>query len=539
MLLNRNIKIVISNGTTSYQSGTDFGITAGSMKLDEVLCDSEFSLKQLGASKFEVQCFNLSADVTGWNIVVTCETTSEPISTIPVFSGVIDSASTDNFGDFRDIVAYDRLYTLRDKDVGAWWDTFWSSRPTYTAVALPVGSPADNSYYELSGSTYALSSDTTVNVSKTYYYSVPIATIGDIRTALCNNVGLSYQSITLVNDAIQVKQYLTSANPSVHTQIKFGDLMSMICEINGVIGHINRSGTFEFITLDTTTSTIGDFEKVNAEFQDYETQTITGINVYESSEKLMYAYLDSTNAYKISGNIFTLTLDDYSILGTICSRILPKINTIRYTPCKIPMIVSDLNLQLGNKISTTYGTHYILSQSFSGSLLVDQTIECPAYGDVLRQDVSDINNNIIANQQYSTIMQTQERIQFEVRDTETKITGDLTKISDNVLTVTNTADGLTTSVSNIQTDIDDLSTRVNTQETHVQIAANGVTITQGTKGSYTLFTDSGMEIYVNSKKTAFAEADGFAATELMLGTDTTKWHLQEANGKKTLVFMRR
>lgn len=544
MRLNRLIKIVIGQGTTQYESGVDFGITAGSMKLDEVLCDGEFTLKQLGASKFEVQCFNLSEDVTGWNITVTSETTDSttPVVT-PVFSGIIDSSTTDNFGDFRDIIAYDRLHDLRDTDVGAWWDTFWSNNArNHNAVLMPVGSPVANGYVERVGTseTYEPSTDTTVNAQKTYYYSVSTATIGDIRTALCTAVGLTCESTTLVNDSIQVKKYLTSSNPSVHTQISFGDLMSMICEINGVIGHIDRDGTFVFITLDTSISTIGDFEQTSAEFEDYTTSLITGINVYESSEKLMYAYQDSANTYKISGNFFTLTVDDYSILGTICSRILPKINTITYTPCTINMVVSDLDLHVGNKFQTSYGTHYIMSQSYSGSLLVDQTLTCSAYGDVLRQDVSDINDTVIANQQYSTIMQTQESIQMEVADTKTLIQGtDPTSIESRLTSVENKADGLDISVKSTVTDITTLSDRVTTQETHVKVDTDGVKISQNSPDSYTKIKDSGMEIYVNNKKTAWATSEGFSATQLTIGTATTNWHLEETNSGKTLTFMRR
>ena len=284
-----------SEGVHVYWRGTwnnisdDFGITAGSLHLEEILCDSEFSLNQLCSTKFEVQCFNLNFDLAGCEIIVTYTDTTTDIE-YPLFVGIVDSSTTDNFNDFRDIIAYDKLYTLREYNVGEWWDAFWADRPQHTVVAIPVGSPINNEYYELINGEYFLSTDTSVVSGKTYYYNTPIATIGELRTALCTEVGLGCESVALVNDDIQVKKYLASTSTNVTTQVKFGDLMSMICEINGVIGHIDRDGLFRFVSLSTTQKTIGAYDKTSVNFEDYETQLITGINVYESSQNLMLAY---------------------------------------------------------------------------------------------------------------------------------------------------------------------------------------------------------------------------------------------------------
>lgn len=83
--------------------------------------------------------------------------------------------------------------------------------------------------------------------------------------------------------------------------------------------------------------------------------------------------------------------------------------------------------------------------------------------------------------------------------------------------------------------------RLTSFETAVTITAGGVTISQGTEGSYTRFTDSGMDIYAEGNKVAWAEADGFSSEELMIGgaNDSEKWHMHMANEGKTLMFLRR
>lgn len=588
MELNRFFTVIITKDDETYRNDNgDFGITVGSLNLEEVLCDGGLALNQMCSSKFEFQGFNLNDDLEGGEITVTYTVSNQEITyvevvnpdldpigsgyyeqtltgyvlsqdeqtdqgktyytkvettsteTYPLFVGIIDSSTTDNFNNFRDVVAYDKIYTLRNKNVGEWWDTFWANLPEYTAVSIPVGSPLDNNYYELVSGNYVASTDTEVDTGKTYYYNIPITTIGQLRTALCNAVGLSCETVTLVNDDIQIKQYMKSTG-NIPTQVTFGDLMPMICEINGVIGHIGRNGQFNFVTLSNVSKTLGAYEKTKVNFEDYETQLITGINVYESSKNLMLSYGTSGNVYGISGNIFTLTLDNYSVLETICSRILPKINTIQYTPCSLPMVISDLTLNVGDKVVSDVGTHYILSQTFSGSLLVEQTIDCPSYGEVLSPEIRDFET-IVVNQRYSSIYQDQSEIRTEVNNVSSSMNNVISAMS----SIAQTSDDILARVERDETRIDSNETRLEHFETAVSITTEGVTISQGTEGYYTRFTDDGMDIYTSGSKTAWAKSDGFYVTELSIGTgdendsSSQRWYVKEANGGSTLMFLRR
>lgn len=527
MRLNRFFHITIQQGSTSYESGTDFGITAGSMKLDEMLCEGEFSLRQLCASKFEVQCFNLSEDVSGWDIIVTCDITEgtngtdDVVNTIPIFVGIIDSSTTDNFNDFRDIIAYDRIYTLRDENVGEWWDTFWDSRPAYTEVSYPTGSPVLNKYYEYVNSEYVLSQDTQVNQSTTYYYGVPIATLGQIRASLCTEVGLTVVSTTLINDDIQVKEYLASANPDIPTQISFGNVMSMICEINGVFGHINREGKFEYTNI--TDSDIvqifdNEYEKVNASFEDYETQQITGINVFESDNQLMMTYGDGeTNAYSISGNMFTLTLDGYAVLETMCVRLMNILLNVQYTPCSIPLIVSSLDILVGNKVVSDRGNHFVLAQSYTGSMLVDQTINSPAYGEVLSSVKSVNNETIIKNSKYSTLFRDQEMLQSTIVNISADVqnnTADISQITQDAQSFT----GYFSSMAGSQ---------------YIRMTSNGIQISES--------AESTAQTLITNKSFSVIDDQGIVVASMIANEfDTTNWVYQETrNGNCLNIFRRR
>jgi len=107
--------------------------------------------------------------------------------------------------------------------------------------------------------------------------------------------------------------------------------------------------------------------------------------------------------------------------------------------------------------------------------------------------------------------------------------------------ITQTSNELNIRVSRVESDVSGAETRLNAFETAVSVTAEGVTINQGTEGNYAQFIDSGMDIYVNNEKTAWAEAQGFSAKELMIGTPERdlKWHLHETNNGATLMFLRR
>lgn len=107
----------------------------------------------------------------------------------------------------------------------------------------------------------------------------------------------------------------------------------------------------------------------------------------------------------------------------------------------------------------------------------------------------------------------------------------VTQISD----VEQRADGLEVRVASNESNISENSDRLTAFETSVSIQSDGVRISQGTAGSYTKFTDSGMDIYAGGEKVAWAQADGFYAKELMVAADnsSSKWHITENGNSLT------
>lgn len=109
-------------------------------------------------------------------------------------------------------------------------------------------------------------------------------------------------------------------------------------------------------------------------------------------------------------------------------------------------------------------------------------------------------------------------------------------VESSVSSVTQTASEINLKVTNItDTTIPNLDTRTQILETCVSVQADGLKISQGSEGAYTLLTDDGMEIYSEANKVAYAKKDGFYAIDYIMNG----WHMVTANNKNSFCIVRK
>ena len=114
-------------------------------------------------------------------------------------------------------------------------------------------------------------------------------------------------------------------------------------------------------------------------------------------------------------------------------------------------------------------------------------------------------------------------------------------LTQQISTVQQTANGLTVRVAANEANIQSASDRMSSYETSINIDQNGVRISQGSEGTYTMFTDTEIDFYVQGIKNTSIKSDGLTSEEVMIGgpDDQQKWHIHEANNGYTLMFLRR
>lgn len=490
-----------------------FGIAEGSMNLEELLCDSDFTLGEFNATKFEVELYNISFDLGGCPIEVTCTHTDTGVVE-NIFTGIIDSSTTDNNNFSRNIVAYDMSYYVRDKDISTTWNAYWDSKETSTVKAL--------------------------------------------RQHLVESVGLEEVAGTYINDD------LTITKPDDFTSVTLNDILPMLCELQGTIPHVNRDGKLEYVTLGTdsiATLSDEDYESASIEFSDYTTSKLTGIKVYSTSDDCSQQYPANagTNAYIMSGNIFLLNMTADEI-NTALEPVWDSIQNIQYSPVTVPMIVGNVEYKLGDYFKTAVGNHYIFGQTYSGSLLVEQTINCNASGETRDQQASSTNNTMITGRKFSKFSQDIDKIEADVSATQQTADTAITQVSN----LKQTANDLTIQVSN-----NTQSANANTQNlSTLQQTANAIQLAVQQNGdnieelkacllvkvdgvyvlaqladettdlgnlSYTKITSQGVDIYSEGDRVAYFRDKGTYSKDFI----TNGWHMQTANDNNSFNFIRK
>ena len=309
-------------------------IVQGSMSIEEILVESTIAFGQLYATKMELKIYD-TEDLSGKFIAV-FQTDGDTVN-YPVFSGTIDSCKLDRIGTDRTIVAYDSAYRKGYLNVATWWNNFWGNKTS--------------------------------------------ATLKELRESLLLSVGILYEDTILPNDSFVIPK------PCTINSIGFGAMLKMVCELSCCFPHLDRDGMMRFHVLSNSnpTNLEGLYDGTKSRFQEYVTDTITGIQFYKTEGDLTRIVGTSVNPYSVENNLLIYKLNNQQ-LDTLGTEMLRHVPTLPYTPSDVNMVVSDFSINLGDCVSTDYGTFYALKISYSGQQLIDQRIV--ASGSKKREEVA-------------------------------------------------------------------------------------------------------------------------------------------------------
>ena len=348
-------------------SWVDFpgGISEGTLLLEKGIVKNEIAFGVMYASKFEVQIFDVNENYAGKKVRVVKRKSG--VADKVLFTGRVESSNTDYTGVYRDIVAYDDIYYKRSLNVAGWWNNLWIHEEGQT-------------------------------VSRT---------LAQLFTGVCSYAGFGISSVTssILNSLPNAAIVITDSEVEQYSKITFEDVIHSICELMGVFPSINGDGNLELIKIDVSQQgiSIGDVEIANSYYEDYETDYINRIDVYVSSDDLYLSVGQGNNGYPISGNLFLVAKDD-SAIRTICTNLLNGIGGIKFQPCSVKMVVSDLDFVLGQKFVKDNRTSYIFGLVMSGTQFVEQTISAEARGQAITQKASGVNNDRVLRSGVSTVV---------------------------------------------------------------------------------------------------------------------------------------
>lgn len=304
-------------------------IYSGSMQLKKVLNSSgDLNFGEVNATCFEAQV-GVDVDFSGYEIRVYQIIDNNYI--IDLFRGIVDSSEKLSYiNSYRQIIAYDKVYSLSNIDVTDWY----------------------NNYFEENSS----------------------VTIKKFRDDFFSYLSIIQEDTTLVNDPVNFWKVEVDSIDAL-------SLIQQICKFNACFGTITAKGTFKYVYISTTPSydLSGNYKKSTAIISEYSTAQITAVSLTELGTEEKIVTGSGYNYLYIDDSIFTYS-HTYIQLVTAAQLILAKVNPIQYRPISLELIYSLPYLELGDCYTfqgddgTTYRS-IITSITLYGSQLMSQVIQ--------------------------------------------------------------------------------------------------------------------------------------------------------------------
>lgn len=401
--VNKQFIITTDDGTVTI---TNTELHQESFELTESLCsESEltFGACEAATVKFTISNIFTSLKDKWITVKIILDGNSDNSFILGRYKVVSDKPTADRIK--REIEAYDALYDVINTDVVDWYNNILPTTDTYITF-------------------------------KTF------------RDSFFAHFGITQKELTLVNDTMTVSR-------GVYTdELSGGQVLNAICEINGCLGHIGRSGQFEFVYLSNTAPiTINKSYYTSADYQDYIVSQIDKLQIRQDENDIGAIVGTGSNTYVIENN-FLVYGKDAATLKAIATNIFNKIKGITYRPAEIsssgnPCIEVSDAIKLSSKYAEI--NTYVLERTLKGIQAL--TDSYTAQGEQLRTTQINSSNK--------SITQLKGRVNRLIRDVDQN-KAEISNVEAGLKNeITQTASELDVKIQSLQSQIDGEITVIN------------------------------------------------------------------------------
>ena len=387
-------QIIITDNDTISLSNAD--IYSESLSLEESLCSEE----NLIFGSCEAACLKFTtSDVTDLFkgkklnvLIVLADHTDTPFS-LGSYTVIEETLTADRSK--KEIKAYDDIYVIHETNVADW----------YNSLQFPI-------------------------------------TLKVFRNSFFNYLNINTETVDLTNDDMLVEK-------TIDVSVLSGtDVIKAICEINGVFGHIDRSGIFRFISLSSTSVydiLTSMYKKI--EYEDYSCQPITQLQIREEENDIGVIVGSNGNSYIVEDN-FLVYGKNTSDLTAIATNLLAQISQLTYIPCKVNCIGNPC-VEVGDRFTvtkrdTTTFESFLLERTLKGIQALADSITSSGE-EYYSEEVNGVQYDIRQLKGKSNVLErTIEETQSTIRDVERGLSTQITQ----------TAEGLELQIVDLQSQID-------------------------------------------------------------------------------------
>lgn len=371
--------------TISHDNGTitNTELHAESMTLKERLCsESQLKFGCCEASELSFKMANVGNTLKDkWLVLTEKLNDSSTVFRFGKYKVYSDTPSAER--NYRNIVAYDLMYDIINANVAEW----------YNGLTFPM-------------------------------------TQKEFRDSFFNYVGVTQQSATLIHDSMSVEKTIESET------ISGKDIITSLCELNGVFGHINRDNNFEYISLDGNKEIINIDKSLvkSGEYEDFVTSKISKLQIKQEENDIGVTYGSGDNCYVIENNflVYGKSSED---LQSICSKLYEKIKNITYRPYK-GNIKGNPCYVVGDKVNISTRNanieSYILERTLTGIQSLTDTLEANGELDY-KENVNSLERDIIQLKGKTNVLErTVDRTRSELKDVENGLRSEIEQTAENV-----------------------------------------------------------------------------------------------------------
>ena len=272
-------------------------------------------------------------------------------------------------------------------------------------------------------------------------------TVKELRDSLCEEIGVPQEQTALINDGLVVGKTISPES------LCGRDVLKAICEINGVFGHFDRTGTLVYVSLQDTglypsdTLYPGDdlypqsgwaaAEELeyyrSITYEDYLIDGIDRVQVRQEEGDIGAVVGSGGNAYVVEGNFLTyglgsadLTKLAWSIYDTIAGK--------TYRPAKIVSYAMPW-IEVGDGVRAitpdTEIATFVLTRTMSGIQAMMDTVE--AKGTKTQGQEFGIQNEIIQLKgKTAVIVRSVDEVSATVTDLEKQTAAQIKVVSDKI-----------------------------------------------------------------------------------------------------------
>lgn len=410
--VDKQLKIVCQDGTIL--TNKNFSSTSSDFSLSESLCsDSKLSFGKCESACLKIKIANTVNSLKGQTLQVTETLANKDDVPFKIGTYIVDEDTLTSDKKYRNITAYDRLYSVSSINVSEWYSKLFPSKQvpliryenvtkewTYTGID---GKEITEYYEELEPITYY----------QTEYESI---TLKAFRDSFFKYIGLTQQSTTLINDNMKVSKSVDNIDLTAK------DVLEAICEINGVFGKMSRDDVFIYVELKSPSKGLfpsktlypnkslfptkpGNVDTRRLEMGEYKTlqvgdtnfEQITKLQIRQSEDDIGYIAGDDTGvSYIIQGNFLTYSSGTEE-LKTIANNVLSKISKVIFNPINItlqgnPCVETGDTIRIIDTNNKVYMS-YVLQRTLTGiQMLMDSIV---SEGDQSLAEVNGIQHDII------------------------------------------------------------------------------------------------------------------------------------------------